>query len=453
MPDPASQKQAAETASDDTAFGRAFEAKLVAWYETIRSHKFWAHATEPRTIWHAISFVFGWLYTVGSRLVWIFVIIVVGAIVYQGLAQQATVINPLSVPKILADDGITGEVAANRLRDAVTKYIEGAGSYMRSPIIALHGDLPNIVVPTVGISLDAVVVSVRTLLRSTRSRTVAGEITLKGNGNDKEGDKRFYLRLRLDGTEIYFSKNGATSDELEELFVEAVPTLLQKIKPYFVAAKLVRDNDDKALAFVDDVIEQLTPADPNKLRFADPDLAWFHSLRGVIYINSKDYKSAIGALEAAVSLNDKLAGAYENLGIAYANMAKADKNMRMKWNDVAEMEFLHAIALAPDFAIAHANYAEFLQSMGRYETAEFEACTAIGKDKSFAGAHYILARILADTGRSEEAIAHLKTALHLAPALKAAESELTKLQNEKVVAGSTPKSLCAFNSTHPRWPP
>lgn len=165
-------------------------AKLRVWLTRIRSHAFWANLTSPRTIWHGMIFIFGWIYTLLVKLPWAIAVVVIATIVFQGLTQHATVIKPISVPKDLADSGYTAEVAGQRLRDAMAEYMGNIHAHKRSPDIALHGELPSIMVPTVGISLDAIVSSVRTLLRSTRSRTIGGEITVR--------DKLLWLSLRLD---------------------------------------------------------------------------------------------------------------------------------------------------------------------------------------------------------------------------------------------------------------
>ena len=153
--------------------------------------------TQPRAILHGLAVMVAWLHSMLLKLPLLVVIIVLATIVIQGLTEHATVIDPISVPRELADSGYTAEVASHRLRDAVTDFMSGVNSRMSNPDIALHGDLPNIVVPTVGISLDAIVSTFRTLLRSTRSRTLSGEIVTREN--------KIWLRLRLDGQEIHTS--------------------------------------------------------------------------------------------------------------------------------------------------------------------------------------------------------------------------------------------------------
>jgi hypothetical protein len=232
-----------------SAGGATVFAKLHVWLERIRSHSFWANVTSPRTIWHGIVFLFGWIYTLIAKLPWVIAVVVVTIIGVQGWTQHATVVNPISVPKDLADRGYTPEVAGQRLRDAISGYSAGAQSHMQVPEIAMHGDLPSIVVPTVGISLDAIISSIRTVLHSTRSGTIGGEITAREN--------HLWLRLRLDGKEIYASKTGADVDKPDDLFAGAVQDVLANIDPVFVAVTLRREDPDRALKFVDEMIAKL----------------------------------------------------------------------------------------------------------------------------------------------------------------------------------------------------
>ena len=164
--------------------GRASERALRSWagivemiggrLKRLRSQAFWVRLTQPRAILHGLAVMVAWLHSMLLKLPLLVVIIVLATIVMPELTQHATVIDPISVPRELADSGYTAEVASHRLRDAVTDFMSGVNSRMSNPDIALHGDLPKIVVPAVGISLDAIVASIRTLMHGTaRARSAA----------------------------------------------------------------------------------------------------------------------------------------------------------------------------------------------------------------------------------------------------------------------------------------
>src|ERR1700722_5757259 len=188
------------------------------------------------------NFVVANFNTLVVKLPWGIVVVFVVAIVIRGLTEHVTVIEPLSVPKELEDRGYTPEVAGKRMRDAVDRFASSVNTAMKNPEIALPGELPNIVVPTVGISLDAIVASIRTLLRSTRSRSITGEFTSLGN--------HLWLRVRLDGHEIYASPAGDL-EKPDELLTSAAPEILKIIQPYFAAAAMRTSNPMGALALDD----------------------------------------------------------------------------------------------------------------------------------------------------------------------------------------------------------
>jgi len=163
--EPAGQ-QASKTPAHLHPLSAAYSAVARAWT--------WLQANVPPTLSRWTSFVVANFNTLVVKLPWAIVVIFVVAIVIRGLTEHVTVIEPLSVPKELEDRGYTPEVAGKRMRDAVDRFASSVNTAMKNPEIALPGELPNIVVPTVGISLDAIVASIRTLLRSTRSRSVTG---------------------------------------------------------------------------------------------------------------------------------------------------------------------------------------------------------------------------------------------------------------------------------------
>lgn len=206
----------------------------------VRSHSFWGWLVTagPIVAWRGIQAAVTWLYTFIVRLPWVVAVIVIGVIIIQGLTQHTTVIRPISVPETLAEKGYTSEVASQRLRDAILNFTSTIPSHKKAPEVALYGDLPNLVVPTVGISLDAVLSSIRTLSRSTRSRSISGEITIKHN--------LLWLVLRVDDKKIYESTTGVEIDKFDDLFVAAAPDVLKSVGPYLAALSLSYHDPDKA---------------------------------------------------------------------------------------------------------------------------------------------------------------------------------------------------------------
>ena len=403
--------------------GRASERALRSWagivemiggrLKRLRSQAFWVRLSQPRAILHGLAVMVAWLHAMLLKLPLLVVIIVLATIVIQGLTQHATVIDPISVPRDLADSGYTAEVASHRLRDAVTDFMSGVNSRMSNPDIALHGDLPKIVVPAVGISLDAIVASIRTLMHGTRTRTVSGEIVAQ--------DKLYWLRLRLDGREIYTSKTGVALNKPDELFAGAVPALLRQVKPYFVVVSLRRQDPEAALKMIDEIIP--------KLSANDEELPWYYNQRALVMRSRKDYAAAEQALTTALRLNPNLVVSHLNLGVIYSDQGKLD---------AAIAEDLQALKLDPNFAVAHDNYGSHLRKQRKFAEAKAELDRALALDRNYAVAHESLGELYRDTGREAEAIAAFQEALRLDPRLVTAKRELEKLTAAQAASAVVP---------------
>jgi hypothetical protein len=181
--------------------------------------------------------------------------VIVVALLWQEFTQRSVAIESITVPKELADNGYAPDVAARRLRDAVNLFVKKARASMKGPEIALRGDLPDIVVPAVGISLDSFVTVVRRFWHSSLHQSISGEFTV--------ADRMLWLRLRLDGQEIYSSAAGGALERPDELLATAVPELLKKVQPFIVAQSLYRKDPAKALNTARDIILRLPKTDEN----------------------------------------------------------------------------------------------------------------------------------------------------------------------------------------------
>jgi tetratricopeptide (TPR) repeat protein len=338
----------------------------------------------------AARFVFRNYNDLFTKLPWAVVIVIIMAILIRGLTERVTIIQPLSVPRALADSGYTPEVAGGRLRDALAEFIEAAKSHMHSPEIAMPGELPNIAVPSVGVSLDAIMSSVRTLLGITRSRTITGEFTIAGG--------RLWLRLRIDGRELYTSGEGVDPERPDDLLKAAAPAVLGEIKPYIVASSLASSDPAQALDTIDLIISRYPESDDNVI--------WAFNLRGYIYYRQKDYALAIAALNKAIRLDGRIAAFHVNLGSVFDDQGDHDK---------AIAEYRRAIKDDPRSAVAHNNLGVTLRNIGKSDQAAAEHREAIRLDPGNSGFHNNLCAALLDAGERDEAIAQCRKAVKLDP--------------------------------------
>jgi tetratricopeptide (TPR) repeat protein len=348
--------------------------------------------------------------------------ILVVSLVVKDLSADLVTIEPISVPKMFSENGYTAEVASRRLRDALGDYATKAKTSMQSPNITPRDELPNIVVPKIDLSLDTIVSAIRSFLNYGSRRAISGELTIRG--------KLAWLRLRVDGQEVYSSQNGLDPDNFDELFAAAVPAIMERIRPYLVAAVAYDSDPMLAMQKADDIIARLPDNDIN--------VQWSYVLKGIYFERQKDSEQGEKAFRKAISLNRNHHVAYVNLCISLRQQNKLD---------AAVAECRRAIRIAPHFSDAHANLGFTLDlqnklddAVGEYQRAielnpkdessrnnlglilslrgnldgaikEFRRAVAINPESALI--HYNLGRALWKTGKTDDAIAEYRQVIKL----------------------------------------
>ncbi|WP_257166712.1 tetratricopeptide repeat protein [Bradyrhizobium sp. SRS-191] len=357
-------------------------------------------------------------------------------VVVQGLMQHAIVIEQIAVPKALADRGYSSGVTARILRDGILRYLYPVETRAELIEIALHGELPDIVVPTVGISIDAVLSSLKTLFRSTRTQSVGGEFVINQG--------KLQLRLRINGQKFFSESDGDEAEDPEKVINAAVPELIKRTRPYLAALALASAKKmDAAL----DLIEQIVSEDP-----PSKDVAWAYNLRGAIFHLQKKDDAAIEALNIAIAHNPNFAAPHLNL----SNVRRDAKDMdgalkeaqaavqvdptyylahdqlgrllrRANRPEEAIGEHKAAVRLNPTDASVHNNYGLALVASGRKSQGIEEYKRAIRCDPGYAIAYYNLAIVLEKNREIQEAIEEYRKATRLAPGMSDAHYDLGEL--------------------------
>jgi hypothetical protein len=132
------------------------------------------------------------------------------------VTKRTTTIEPIVVPPGLAERGYTSEITARLLRDGINGVIGKASA--PAPDFSIRGDLPDIVVPTVGLSFETLVAFFRTVLYSSRHTIISGEII--------RSDNILSLQLRINGQPVYFQRPFAL--DLPQAWEEAAAVVLRQ---------------------------------------------------------------------------------------------------------------------------------------------------------------------------------------------------------------------------------
>ncbi len=373
------------------------------------------------------------------------VIVVILVLLIRNLSQHTTAIEPISVPKMLAEGGYTPEVAAQRLRDAMTTFAEEAKIELQKSAIVTRAELPTIAVPTVGLSLDAITSTIRTFFGNTRHRSISGELIVV--------DKLLWLRLRKDGRTLYSSPAGIPPDKPDELLAEAAAAVWDESERELVAAWYVSKDPARAIEKANRMIERPRPGE---------NVAGAYVIKGMALralgdregaaaspgrkdaegAAARKYDDAIAAYSEAIRLDPKHAATRYNLGnalqlrqrhedaiAAYREAIRLDPSFSESYNNLgvvlgklgdhegAVAAYREAIKLAPTIAKAYINAGATLQLLlGRTDEATAVYREAVKVDPMNAMAHYNLGTVLrSQPGKIEDAIAEYREAIRLDP--------------------------------------
>ena len=190
----------------------------------------------------------------------------------------------------MGDDGLTSEVAARRLQDAMNAMLFAAASVGGSKVQVSFGkDLPEIAVPTVGMSLSTLSDYVRVFLNLSSRTSVTGEVVV--------AEKKAGLVLRLNGREVYRSSEPIPLDQIDRMWGPAAETLLRHISPYHVALSVYDTNPDEAKKIADYIIRYYPENDEN--------VAWARVILGMRHEAYLQYGKAREEFETALSIAAK----------------------------------------------------------------------------------------------------------------------------------------------------
>ena len=341
-----------------------------------------------------------------AKLLWVVLSVLFLLLIIQDLLRDLDVIEPVSVPKAYAEAGYTAEVVSHRLNDALNVYVKSAGSRMQVPSVSARDTLPKFVVPKIGLSLDTIVAAIRRIYPYGNHRTISGELTTQG--------KLTRLRLRIDGEEVYSSPAGLELENLDELLAGAAPSVMEKIRPYLVAAALYGSDPKRALEKAGYIIDSFPTSDIN--------LEWAHVLKARWFIDQGDFSEAEKESRTAIHLNDKNAAAHNILGLALFNQKKPEQ---------AVVEYDRAVGIDPKYAYPHNNMGNVLAQQRKFDDAIEQYRVAIRIDPNYVSPHINLGNVFGLQNKKEEAIAEYHRALRIDPDNKLAKLGLQSEQAPK----------------------
>jgi tetratricopeptide (TPR) repeat protein len=445
-------------------------------------------------LWQGFKAIFqaicSWMTTV--RFVTLMTLAVSGYFIWQDLKNDVITIEPIEVPKTLADTGYTPEVASYRLRDALNVYAQGTSpkndginasfdlnslahdddslsSNLDLSISAGH-ELPDIVVPQIGLSIRAIASSIRGVVHR-KGYVVSGELTAQ--------EKKYALRLRANGQEIFSS--GYEADSADDLMTYAAPSVMEKIRPASHAIARYHDRNEEGFLKAREIIARYDMSDINvrwayllmgkharesnnyqqaeemfsKAITSKLDSEQPHMQLGLLRLRQGRLDDAIAQFQNVIDINSKSAIAYNNIGVAlvtkanrskeklraallhdailiYKQAIEKDPGYVLSYNNLG-LAYFHsedfdnaidsyrsAVEIAPKYLLARWNLAYALNSQGLFDAAETEYRAAIdlaAATKQLAILHTYLGDVLRNkagvTGNLDEAVLEYRRAIEL----------------------------------------
>lgn len=260
--------------------------------------------------------------------------------------------------------------------------------------------------------------------------TLTMRYTYDNSDGNEENPRNPPVRVRL---------GPRSTDEMAELGLQVMP------KSVADAARLAQSFDDR------DMLANVALAE---MRVREtPDSAEFQAFLGGAYVEVGRFADAIGPLEAALRLDERLASAHSDLGTTLmeqgrladalthfrraAALAPRDESMQFNLGNAlgrasrlaeAEAAYVRALAINPDFPDAHVNLGSLQFSAGRVKEALAHFQRAVELKPNSAVIHSDLSSALAASGRLVEAMQHVRRALALRPDYAPALDNLKRLQ-------------------------
>lgn len=264
----------------------------------------------------------------------------------QELQNDLVTIEPIAVPKTLAESGYTPEVAGYRLRDALNAYARASGTgsddIRLNPNLAANEDSglksdfdlnisadkepPDIVVPQLGLSARAVGALIRSAFGMTR-HAIAGELTRQ--------DSKYALRLRIDGRTV--SSRDYEAENPDHLMTQVASDVMDIIRPAANAMARYREHkSEEAILKANEIIARYAKSNIN-VHFA-------YLLKGHYALGQRNYEEADEMFSNAASSNRSNAEPHRQLGISQLRRGRADDAIR---------KFQDALSINPKLAAAH----------------------------------------------------------------------------------------------------
>ena len=337
-------------------------------------------------------------FTTTSLLLLVIIAIIIAA--YKSLNDEVVVVEPINMPKVLADRGYTPEVAAKRIIDEVVALTTGVKSLKSSRNLVTDWDATNIQLPAVGLNFNNFTNYLRMLFGIPYTK-VSGEVTLTGD--------TYALRLRIRNSNSNTAKYSTVlAKVIDDLLRSGAEEFVKGTDPYLLAF-YYQDIDPLRAR---ELITYCLQNDP-----VDDDI-WAVNLTGALELKDGNLKDAIKYLNKARDMDPNFPTVYLNLGYVYGMQDKKEESDR---------EYNTAMKLGADPSYIYNGKALIAIKNEDKETAQRYINLAMQEDKNNPRNYLVRGIYNKELIKDPDvAIKDLKTALSLSPSFIPARLLLTR---------------------------
>jgi tetratricopeptide (TPR) repeat protein len=320
----------------------------------------------------------------------------------KALLEDPVNVEPISVPSSLERDGYSSVVVTRRLIGEIQMI--GRTATTRKDRVRFGGgsggnELPEIALPSTGISLPSLVSLIRNALDH-RQRGISGEI-LSERSAIGWPTKKFVFSLRLSSSAGVAVKE-IDGDNIDEAVRAAARSIVEQLDPVVLASYLYEVNDHPQL---DRLIERLLNSG------IKGEKKWGLLFSG---LRTTDREQARDLFGKAIAEDPSFVAAYVDLGIVFESLASIPD---------ARRNFDLAIVLKPDFAPAYNARGHLFNTLSDYDSALKDLDRAIQLDNHFVLAFSNRGNTWSAKRRFDDAIEDYDQAIRLAPTFATAFSD------------------------------
>lgn len=319
-------------------------------------------------------------------------VIIVFPILVGQFRRDQVIIEPIAVPETLSNEGLTPNVAANRIWDGLSDVAAAAKTSKEKLAAIPDARQVQFSFPDSGFSIESLVFHVRKLFNAYETR-IAGEFVCSDAKCERDG-MRLRLRVIRDDVKLVDMPPIGNMDE-RAYFRDAAAGVLAELDPFTALAATADTQPLKATILARRLI-----------RSHHKDAKWAHNLIGTIRVDQGDYKAAVEEFRAALDLDADFKPSLANLGNALGR--SGDK-------DGARQEFERLRSIDAHNVMAAEGLADLASAAGDRDGAIKELMNAADWDPLSPRYYAKAGKIELDAGHQKEGEELMTRALEIDP--------------------------------------